>query len=758
MINLNFVSISIATFYLVFKLCFSLNIAKIIKLQLKLDNYSSLIAGWLLVQILQYAIIFTLSFFELMNHTYFKIVVVLLFIYIAIKSKNYLPLLKINIEPKVKFWLYIALVLIAIMWLRAIFLFDFTWDAQTYEIPRILLWIQNRSVFISMPTPQLNIFVNEWNSELNALAYELVSNNYLGMSFGNLEIFIVTMVVIVWILKLFKVSNYYAILLSIVLSSAPVIIGLATTVKGDLLAITSYLIAFGWLFLAIQKKSTTAIIFFYISICLSLGSKITNILPLLAIFLIALIYFKKQYINKSIYLKLLLLVGCITFLMRFILNLIIYNNPLKRISVESTNFNITNIYENTSLIINKIFILHNENEMWALSANEGASIYFLFFTLLIIVIQSRVLFYRQLILVFKKTNIKSKNNWLIIFLIILVLSLIITTGLTQAYPWSFRYFTPGITLIAVIFIAITYRYLQIYKNFCLSISSLALLTIVINIYLILKPGEIFPTGNINSLINEIKSSDTSLKRVHLFVKGPYQNSAVEILKLDEYKSSKILIFNDVDTSITPFFGSKAQNKVSLVDSIDDLLKNSSDKEWDAIVVSQLGLRRKKDIKFEIEKSGYSVLVDNNFYIIGIPQKKVSLKLKYTLNTLTWTSWNLPDQIKVNDNSMPRIISNKLIDGALNTQNLDIKNPILIRASFIGNVSSPSGHAAHISYFGVKPIILLPGHNYSSDQLYQQLIEPPPSGNARISFGLGGWSLGEGDIKLNKLEIFDVILK
>jgi hypothetical protein len=89
------------------------------------------------------------------------------------------------------------------------------------------------SVFNHMPTPQLNLFVNEWNAEINDLGFALFSNDYIGFGFGNLEILLWLFISIVWVTRLVGLSNEWAFVLAAVLGSAPAMVGLACTIKGD---------------------------------------------------------------------------------------------------------------------------------------------------------------------------------------------------------------------------------------------------------------------------------------------------------------------------------------------------------------------------------------------------------------------------------------------------------------------------------------------------------------------------------------------
>jgi hypothetical protein len=94
-------------------------------------------------------------------------------------------------------WLFAAL-FIAVT-LRASIFSDFTRDGQTYTLVRNAVWMNNHSLLVHMPSPQIAVFVYEWNSDLIAVGYGLVSGNLQGLTFGNIEIFLFCYLAFCWL-------------------------------------------------------------------------------------------------------------------------------------------------------------------------------------------------------------------------------------------------------------------------------------------------------------------------------------------------------------------------------------------------------------------------------------------------------------------------------------------------------------------------------------------------------------------------------
>lgn len=762
-------SVGMACAYFGLKLYMVLLAGRIICTKTSFDRLSGLIAGWLIILAFQNGLILALSACGYMYQSFFVIIIISIVLFtcrwdvvksslLMIKEKNFW------ICPEI---IGICLVL-TLIWLRSLFFYDFTWDAQTYGIPRLALWLNSGSIFNHMATLQLNLFANEWNAEINDLAFALFSSDYIGFGFGNLEILLWLFISIVWVSRLVGLSNKWALVLAAVLGSVPAMIGLACTIKGDLLAVVAFIISVGWLILAHKDKSSLSAMFCLISSTLAIGAKISAILPALAVFCFACGIFGGNWAHEVSKIKPLTRVGFFLILMifssRFWVNWFVYKNPIKRIDVEQAHSSLSNLFQNLQIVKHRFFYVLDEVQgkgaMWALSGSMGGAVWFLVITC-ILLMTCKILKYRR---IYKLHDInKSKisevvdNSYLMFVGGCILVGTVVSMTLSPAYPWTFRYFAPGIYLV-LIFIGATLlrlspRYLRI------EIKALAVLSFLINIHIVSRGGEVIPFSNLKTLTKELKEANTSLKRICLLLKGPYLLANVELLGLDSGLPLKILAFKDLETSLIPFLGSNAQNHIQLVDNEENLLLNSAQPRWDVVAILQKCKLRDPLLKRKIEQQGYEVLVDNEEYVIALPSHRVELKALLDLSQIKWTPYNSMADVKMQiSNGFPAVQSTIPVDSGFVSQPLCFKGGNLVKAEFEGEIESEENHAGHLSLHGKKSLILLSSGKYNPSETYKGIFSSEKAGGERISFGLGGWGKGSGNIRLRNLKLYEFRVK
>ncbi|MDP2109750.1 MAG: hypothetical protein Q8N48_14125 [Thiobacillus sp.] len=757
-----------ASAYLALKLFLVFAVARFIQPRWALDRFSSLIAGWLMIQALQAGLVLGLSAVGLLYQPYF-LTITLIFAALVYWRTRMLSLLRetVNLSWRDHPALIAIGGVLTLMWLRSLFLYDFTWDAQTYGLPRLAIWLNSGSVFVHMPTLQLNLFVNEWNAELNALAFALASGGYLGFAFGNLEVLLWLFVSIAWVARLLGASAYWAIILSAVLGSAPAMIGLASTIKGDLLAITAFVIAVGWLIRAMRDKSALAVVLCLLSATLAVGAKISVALPVIAVLSVAAGMLGTHGIREisrlTVLTKSVLFLSLMVFSSRLWTNWAVYGNPLKRIDVEQAHFSLGNMFANLDLAGIRLFGIldevQGEGAMWALAGSMGGAAWFIAAASLLALIGA----WRNTRASRYISRSKADQNeraiatgWLILVAGAILFGTLVSMTLSPAYLWTFRYFAPGILLLLIgagVFALRASQTAWQHRAF----TALAALAVLVNVGISIRPGEVLPTPNLVTLAGEIKRADTPLRRMALFIKGPYQIAGVEALGLDSTIPLKILAFKDLETSFIPFVGSRAQNTILTVANGNDLLTAAAKPGWDVVAILQKMELRNPNLKSALEQQGYWVLVDNSQYVIALPKQRITLTPVSDLNEVQWTPWNSPDGARMaSHDGIPEVESARPIDGGFFTQEFRIKGSILIRASFEGEIAGTGTHAAHLSLHGKQPIITLPAGRYTSTQSYQGIL-PTLEGEAlqRLSFGLGGWAEGSGNIRLMRLEVFQL---
>jgi hypothetical protein len=163
----------------------------------------------------------------------------------------------------------------AALFYRSHYFFDTTWDGMVYELPRIAFWTHFKSVFVLQATEEVSLFANEWNGELNALYYSLLTANDQAISFGNVEVWGIGVLVFTWLARLSGITRELALPLGLYIASTPVLLGLSTVAKGDLLACISFALAIGFIIQLLKNPSSKLLLILSASsLGLSVGSKI----------------------------------------------------------------------------------------------------------------------------------------------------------------------------------------------------------------------------------------------------------------------------------------------------------------------------------------------------------------------------------------------------------------------------------------------------------------------------------------------------
>lgn len=154
---------------------------------------------------------------------------------------------------------------------------DSTWDAYTYQLPRIELFVQKESLFVNMRSDAVNIFSNEWNGEINAVFYAIMCGTNQGMFLANAENFVYSFLVAYWFCVKIGIKRKNALLAMIWYCSMPVVIFLAMVVKGDFVVIPFFLTAVIWLKEYIESQDIYSLFFLLMGGALAAGAKISMV-------------------------------------------------------------------------------------------------------------------------------------------------------------------------------------------------------------------------------------------------------------------------------------------------------------------------------------------------------------------------------------------------------------------------------------------------------------------------------------------------
>jgi len=413
------------------------------------SSLDKFIAGYILTIILRETILLILSLQTNLTPFFFRSIYLSLLVIIFLKQR-----LVFRIIPRFRFNTlnFLAIFVFMVLALRQIMVPDLTWDGHTYGIARQLIWISDSSILIDHISPQLNLFVNEWHSDLLSLTYYLISDSISNLNFGNMEVYIFFSLSLLQFVKRFKFERKLAGVFLAVILTTPSILGLLSVNKGDLLALAATITALSYTLkirnndqphfnhillllystLAITSKIST--IFIIIGICVISSSRISvTSLKISLAFLQENIY---KFIVFS--LALLILAG------RQLLNYIYFGNPNIRVQSEIINFEFSQMLNNFKLILMNFVpneLISFNGAFWSLSASLGFSFFWLF-SLPILAATTRTSSYSRksgCLSIKEKSNLSNTLS-----LLILVTSFILTSGIIPSYPWSFRYLFPSL--------------------------------------------------------------------------------------------------------------------------------------------------------------------------------------------------------------------------------------------------------------------------------------------------------------------------
>jgi hypothetical protein len=748
---------AVATGFFLLKLFNIACLSRALSAKYQLSSISSWVAAWTLILAFQTAAIIVLSIVSRLERLPFVLLWLAfsLALYVFCRRCPERTIAWRTLRDSMLPMLVAALVLI-VLWLRAAFLFDATWDAQTYGLPRLILWLQAKSVLIHMDTPQINLFTNEWIAELNMLAYALVSGDYLGLNFGNLECLLVLGLALIWTARQLGVPPPVAAIIAAALMSTPAIVGLATVMKGDLLACVAIVVAFGWL-LQVRTRSqpVVALCFLLISVPLAVGAKISTAFVGVALAILALVDFgssiglfkQRRWWPVSA----VVVMACLAFLSRYALNFAVYRNPFRRAENERATFDVANLAENLKIARRHLvpFSPTTDLDTWALSASLGLSVWLILILIVIAVATAPPQRGVKPSLDARAGTGSGSSKWLLFVAGAIAVAILMSMTLGQAYPWTFRYFLPGILVLVLIA--------------CSSLKSLLLgrwlifafcIVVAVQIFAWALPGEIvhLPTGGgrlaIGSPITRVTSK---------FADG-YNIAALKALRIEDKIGHTILVFQSVDSPLLPLLGISAPNRITLMPSVDRLLDQAARGGWDAVVVSLPARVRDPDIRKRLNSLGYRVLLDNVFFMLALPARRLEIAPVIDLGNTIWNGYGGGAGIRLTtENGGPEVQSESAVDAGLLTQPVTACGDALVEARVSGTVAAGGDHAAHLSIYGVAPLLLFPSGEYGSTETFQGYAQMPCQ-PVRLAFGLGGWGVGEGRIRLVNFAIYHLKIK
>ncbi|NSL17175.1 hypothetical protein HRQ65_02100 [Tatlockia micdadei] len=545
------------------------------------DILASLLGSWLVIQCFFIAWMLLLSAFHSLSAGGIWLGMFLVnFVFVLFLARETkAPTLSITdwklfLSPTNSIAFLTMVAIFSILTYRSIYFFDQTLDGVIYGLTHLEFYAYYKTLFTVQPTQAFNLFSNEWNGELNGLFYQLAVDNDQAVSFGNVEIWLFCILGYSWLSGLFGLPARFRVVAGLLLGSTPVLLGLAMTINGDLLAIMSFAIALGFTLrvLTINNKlhNELDLLFAFTALGIASGAKIT-VLPYVILMAILLLWVGFRGRKDTFW----LFSGCILSLAtgnsRYIINLFIYGNPFKH--VESAVPSVSNVINNLNGIVKtglSLPDLSSQETAWILTYGLG------FLGIPMLTWFGYGLWRKNKnLLHFLKTRL-SLPFILTLFFLGLGFSLLLLT--LPSSSWSFRYFCPYLMLFATFMLAYPYRHFFLKKYNAYGLAIFSVLIVAANVYFMLsKIGEGFPVPF------KVAMAQSEMERKLAF--HPYLWTGANGLKgLGLEKSDRTLILSKLNFPILPFFGEDHRNRIELVDNLTSLKERAATNQYQIIAV------------------------------------------------------------------------------------------------------------------------------------------------------------------------------
>lgn len=480
----------------------------------------------------------------------------------------------------------IIIIIFTALSVRSLYYYDTTDDAFVQGMPKLGHMLQHHSVFVSYPSATINTFSNENLGEMNALYYMLLTGQDRAAGFGNVEIWLFLFWIFLWIPHSIGVDRKYVGSIALFASTASVVLGLAMTIKTDLIAMG--LLPFAAMACyAYYRDRELRYLFSALVVLLALGASKITVLPAagLAGLLILFVAFQKSNNNRPHTFKLILNVLPIALILcsRYIANFFTYGNPVQRALNEKASFSLSHLWATLMGVVkgfletpNLIKTINIPAHNWVLTKGLGYAGYPAAFTFLIAI----VIFFYMII----QKNRRMKNKIEIILSIApFVLGFLFTAMSTVWQEWSFRYFAPYILI--VILLGCAYLALWLHsKGFrdaaLLSISALLIIS-VLNGFAAFRQGQAIPLP----LKEEKKLSLLERKLLYSSIVKYSELSAIPNLLQIFHSQGTALVLEGFSMPYYHFFGVNGNVHVDIAYDSDALISKVSQKNYDIVAIT-----------------------------------------------------------------------------------------------------------------------------------------------------------------------------
>lgn len=534
-----------------------------------------LVCGWLIVYTYIIGVLLIMSATSSITRANLYLSLIVPIILLGFIKRNRIKCFFINMMENKKIAINISMVmafaLILYVAAHSLVYMDSTWDSHTYGITRILLFCQNKSLFVNMKTLMLNVFTNEWNGELNAVFYRTITNRNQGISFGNAENFFYGMLCIAYFFQQFKINQKIKWGYLLLIICQPILLAMSMTIKGDFLVTFLMILAYVYFHKFLKEKTNFYMVMLMMCLAMMAGAKISMV-PFAGIcgFLIFILSIGswKSFI-KGYFMSFVSILICCS---RYWINLVFYSNPFMRVDAETEKAVISfrHLANNTLEILKTIFsfdsyLIHSTPKVSILNLDTGivgAGIFTIGIFLIVLLIMKHRFFAKNL------------------FYVPYCGSLIFFAMSVNWYDFSFRYYLPWFVLFELYVLVKLNDFItqKTKKYFQIILIIVAMLCTYDGIMISRQYPEITPYSykeamNKTALEREYAAHPDFIFSIHKFWDSIKNNKAV-------------LLCSNLDCIDSYLFGEENSNTVVFCDK-DELEKLAMTGKYDVVSISNI---------------------------------------------------------------------------------------------------------------------------------------------------------------------------
>lgn len=564
-----------------------------------LDPVHAALLAWVVTQALLIGSLLVASPFGAVGSGIYWASLISLFLASA-ASSGALPTVRTTISGPTLGILVCAAIPIFALCYRGLYFYDNTWDALVYGLPRIAFWHHSGTLLTQISTETINIVSNEWNGELIALQAWLATGHMQAVNLAGVEIWIVTFgALIAWCRNL-GIRDYRAPTLALFMMSCPAVMGLAMTVKGDLLA-AGLLVGGLALATAPDGDARWNRVAAVVLLLFGAGAKI-SILPVVCLLCVGSLWRLWRTRMTRTHCGVLLLLGCLS-CSRYLLNMLVFGTPFKRVTTEQSEIGFATLGLNLAAIPAKLLDWHWWDAplpRWVLSLGLGACGWIALSIVLLSWIPGAH---------FRVENEEALQNsrWFRrngSSVLLLVSGAFAMMAMIPWQSWSLRYHLGWLLIALVAMVAPAWRALR--SGWSHATIMLLFIAAIVQFKVAWQQGEMNPT-----------SFDRALERDPLERKlawHPYLLTP-PVREIHDHAPGPIVILNRLDSAILPFLGANGDNDVQLTATGTEFLAAAKKPEVSIAIISGRPLPEREHLLQVLAAQGFLIVEQHDFWCI-----------------------------------------------------------------------------------------------------------------------------------------------